>query len=417
MNSPTLPVYIIGIGDDGMAGVAPAAQRRIREAEILIGAERTLRQVVDSSAQQLVVGTDFAQMESVIADNPNRRIVVLAGGDPLFYGMARYLWDRFGKDRFEIVPHVSTMQLAFARVKESWDDAYLADLASQPLERVVERIRSAAKAGLFTTEIDSPDRIARALLDRGLDYFSCYVCENLGAPDERVTTADLEEIAGQRFSTLNVMILVRKPDVPDRPVDMHGRRLFGNPDECFVQSRPKRGLLTPAEIRCWALAELDLGPSSLVWDVGAGSGSVAIEAAQIAHHGRVFAIEMDPDDVELIQVNARRFGVDNLRPILGQAPQAWEDLPDPDAIFVGGTGRQVRQIVALAWQRLRGGGRLVVHVASPENLSELVSLLSQQDADVRTWMMNLARGNQQFDQMRFESLNPSFMVSATKPVR
>ncbi len=411
----TSPVYIIGIGDDGMAGVAPAAMERIREADILIGAERTLRQVVDSSAQQLVVHTDFAEMESVIAENPDRKIVVLASGDPLFYGMARYLWDRFGKERFEVIPHVSTMQLAFARVKESWDDAYLADLASQPLERVIERVRTATKAGLFTTETQSPDRIAQALLDRGLDYFSCYVCENLGAPDERVTAADLKEIARQKFSSLNVLILVRKPDVPDRPVEMRGRRLFGNPDEAFLQSRPKRGLLTPAEIRSWALAELDLGPSSLVWDVGAGSGSVAIEAAQIAYHGRVFAIEMDPEDVELIQANARRFGIDNLRPVLGQAPEAWEDLPDPDAIFVGGTGRQVRQIVALAWDRLRSGGRLVVHMASPENLTELVRLLTDRQADVRTWMMNLARGTQQFEQLRFESLNPSFLVSAAKP--
>ncbi len=409
------PVHIIGIGDDGMAGVASSALERIRQAEILIGPEKTLRQVADSSAQRLIVGTDFAEMEAVIAEHPDRRIVVLAGGDPLFYGMARYLWDRFGKDRFEVVPHVSTMQLAFARVKESWDDAYLADLSSRPLERIIERVRSSAKAGLFTTEQVTPQDVAQALLDRGLDYFTCYVCENLGAPDERVTAAGLEEIARQKFSVLNVMILVRKPEVPDRPLDMQGRRLFGNPDEAFLQNQPKRALLTPAEIRSWALAELDLGPSSLVWDVGAGSGSVAIEAAQIAHHGRVFAIEMDPDDVELIQANARRFGVDNLRPILGQAPAAWEDLPDPDGIFIGGTGRQVREIAGLAWDRLRSGGRLVVHVSSPENVSQLASLLSDRQADVRTWMINLARGTEQFEQLRFEALNPSFLVSATKP--
>ncbi len=409
------PVHIIGIGDDGMAGVASSALERIRQAEILIGPEKTLRQVADSSAQRLIVGTDFAEMEAVIAEHPDRRIVVLAGGDPLFYGMARYLWDRFGKDRFEVVPHVSTMQLAFARVKESWDDAYLADLSSRPLERIIERVRSSAKAGLFTTEQVTPQDVAQALLDRGLDYFTCYVCENLGAPDERVTAAGLEEIARQKFSVLNVMILIRKPEVPDRPLDMQGRRLFGNPDEAFLQNQPKRALLTPAEIRSWALAELDLGPSSLVWDVGAGSGSVAIEAAQIAHHGRVFAIEMDPDDVELIQANARRFGVDNLRPILGQAPAAWEDLPDPDGIFIGGTGRQVREIAGLAWDRLRSGGRLVVHVSSPENVSQLASLLSDRQADVRTWMINLARGTEQFEQLRFEALNPSFLVSATKP--
>ncbi len=157
----------------------------------------------------------------------------------------------------------------------------------------MEQIRGAEKAGLFTTESCPPAKVARALLDRGIDYFTAYVCENLGSPDERVTQGELEEIAGQQFAPLNVMILVRKPNVPDRPREAIGRRLFGNPDDAFLQSKPKRGLLTPAEVRAMALAEMDLGPASIVWDIGAGSGSVAIEAAQIAPQGTVFAIEMD----------------------------------------------------------------------------------------------------------------------------
>ncbi|MCX6682935.1 MAG: hypothetical protein NTY71_08150, partial [Methanoregula sp.] len=155
---------------------------------------------------------------------------------------------------------------------------------------VLEQIRSAEKVGLFTSEEHSPAVVARALLDQRIDYFTAYVCENLGAPDERVTRGELAEIAAQEFASLNVMILVRKPHVPDRPSESIGRRLFGNPDEEFLQSRPKRGLLTPAELRSMALAELDLGPTSTVWDIGAGSGSVAIEAAQIACGGTVYAM-------------------------------------------------------------------------------------------------------------------------------
>lgn len=406
------PVYIIGIGDDGMSGLSVSAIERIRHADLLIGSDQTLRQVSDSTAELLVVGTDFTEMESAIAKNPQKKIVLLASGDPLFFGIARYLWDRLGKERFEVIPNVSTMQLAFARVKESWDDAYLADLATGSLERIIENIRLANKVGLFTTQSLTPNGIAQALLDRGLDYFSTYVCENLGAPDERVTAGELTQIAQHQFAALNVMILVRKPDIPDRPIESQGRRLFGNRDDSFSQIQPKRGLLTPAEIRAWALAELDLGPSSLVWDVGAGSGAVAIEAAQIANHGRVFAIEMDPESVELIQENARAFGVDHLSPILGQAPQAWEDLPDPDAIFIGGTGRHVREIAALAWDRLRPAGRLVAHVSSIENVGDLVRTLTGKDAQVETWMINLARGTMQLDELRFESVNPSFLVSA-----
>src|SRR6185436_10367655 len=118
-----------------------------------------------------------------------------------------------------------------------------------------------------------------------------------------------------------------------------------------------------------ALAAMDLGPLSIVWDVGAGSGSVAIEAAQIAAGGTVFAIEMDPEDYQLIGTNAERFGVRNLTRVLGKAPEVWEHLPDPDAVFIGGTGRDVRSIVDKAFERLKVGGRLVTSVGSIENLA------------------------------------------------
>ena len=127
--------------------------------------------------------------------------------------------------------------------------------------------------------------MARALLDEQIDYFQAYVCENLGSPDERVTQGSLNEIAREQFAPLNVMILVRRPETPDRPTRCPGLRRFGNHDEMFLQARPKRGLLTPAEVRCIALAELAIGPKSIVWDVGAGSGSVSIEAAMLASEG------------------------------------------------------------------------------------------------------------------------------------
>jgi precorrin-6Y C5,15-methyltransferase (decarboxylating) len=341
-------------------------------------------------------------------------VVVLASGDPLFYGTARFLCDRLGKDRFEVTPHVSSMQLAFARVKESWDDAYLANLATQPLELVVEKARTAAKVGVFTTETNPPGAVAQALVDRKIDYFTAYVCENLGSPDERVTHGDLAEIARQNFSPLNVLILVRKPDVPDRPAAMVGRRLFGNPDEAFLQSKPKRGLLTPAEVRAIALARLDIGPTSTVWDVGAGSGSVAIEAAQIASSGTVYAIEMDPEDYALIASNAERFGVRNLTPVLGKAPEAWQGLPAPDAVFVGGTGRQVRRIVELAFEPLRAGGRLVANVGSIDNLAAVREVLLSKAGDVDVLMINIARGNDQLERLHFEAMHPTFLVSAVK---
>ena len=215
----------------------------------------------------------------------SRNPVLVSGGDPLFYGVARYLCDRLGKDQFEVIPHVSSMQLAFARVKESWEDAYLTSLAGRPFEAIVDRVRTAEKVGLFSSDDHPPSRIFRELLDRGIDYFKAYVCENLGSPDERVTQGELADLAGLEFDPLNVLILIRKPDRPDRAKGTSRYRLFGNADYVFAQSQPKRGLITQAEVRSIALAQLDIRPTSVVWDIGAGSGSGGDRGCSVGQSG------------------------------------------------------------------------------------------------------------------------------------
>jgi precorrin-6Y C5,15-methyltransferase (decarboxylating) len=408
-------IHIIGIGEEGLGGLTEAARKLIAEADLLIGENHTLALVPDAPGERLVVGTRLEQAVNRLEAAADKKAVVLAVGDPLFYGVARFLCDRLGKDRFEVIPHVSSMQLAFARVKESWEEAFLTNLATHPIDAVLDQVLGAEKVGLFTSEACPPGEVARTLLDRQVDYFTAYVCENLGSPDERVTHGELSEIAEQEFAPLNVMILVRKPEVPDRPSEMIGRRLFGNPDNAFLQSRPKRGLLTPAEIRSMALAEMDLGPASVVWDIGAGSGSVAVEAAQIAAQGTVYAIEMDPEDHQLIIENAKRFGVTNLVPVLGRAPEAWADLPQPDSIFVGGSGRGIIRLVDAAYGRLRDGGRLVATMSSIDNIAEVHRSLRAHCPDVKVWMLHLARGYYQMERVRFESLNPTFLVAVVKP--
>jgi len=407
-------VQIIGIGEEGLGGLSQVARKLAEKADLLIGENHTLALVPKTPGERMVLGTSLEEAVKRIEASPDKRVVVLAVGDPLFYGVARFLCDRLGKERFEVVPHVSSMQLAFARVKESWEEAFLTNLATHGIDAVLEQIRSAEKVGLFTSESCPPDEVARTLLNMQIDYFTAYVCENLGSPDECVTQGELAEIAEQEFGPLNVMILVRKPDVPDRPSEMIGRRLFGNPDEAFLQSKPKRGLLTPSEVRSMVLAELDLGPASVVWDIGAGSGSVAIEAAQIASQGTVYAIEMDPEDHDLMARNAERFGVANLTPVLGRAPEAWEDLPQPDCVFVGGTGRQIVRLVDAAYGKLRQGGRLVATMSSLDNVAEVHRLLRGHCPHVKVWMVNLARGYYQIDRVRFESLNPTFVVAVVK---
>ncbi|MFM7518436.1 MAG: precorrin-6y C5,15-methyltransferase (decarboxylating) subunit CbiE [Pirellula sp.] len=414
MASP-FKITIVGVGDDGSPGLSQQATEVIARASKLYGSASLLERFADAQVDKQALGPDLERLATELDSAPEGS-VVLASGDPLFYGTARFLCERLGKDTFQVIPHVSSMQLAFARVKESWDEAYLTSVASQPLDRILEKIRIAEKVGLFTSQDVPPSCVAELLIAKGIYYFTAYVCENLGAPDERVTKCELKDLVFQKFAPLNVLVLLRHNGSPDQQVLTKNRRLFGNPDEFFKQSRPKRGLLTTSEVRSIALSELSLRPNSIVWDIGAGSGSVAIEAAQIAYQGKVYAIEMDAEDYGLMLENAKHFGVENLVGVLGEAPKAWENLPDPHAIFVGGTGRTVTSIVQACWPRLQSTGTLVVNVMSIENVSELQQyIIRELGLEPQLSMIQISKGTYQLDKHRFETANPSFLMKVMKP--
>lgn len=408
-------IYIIGVGSDGLAGLTSHALGLLTNMEIIFGSDHTLSLVGELPCEFRRLGADLQEtIAALSALLGKKRVAIVASGDPLFYGVARYLCDRMGKEHFEVLPHVSSMQLAFARVKETWEEAYLTNLQTHPLVKIVDHIRTAETVGLFTSEEEGPAQIARQLLARGLDYFRMYVCENLGAPDERVTQGELSELQDMDFAPLNVVILRRKAGRPDRPATPERTRRFGNPDHAFAQTRPQSGLITQAEVRALALAQLAIEPGSVVWDIGAGSGSVALEAARLSEPGMVYAIEEDAADYHLILANALTFGVQNVKAIHGTAPAVFAGLPAPDAIFIGGTGREIGRLLEAAWRALRGGGQLVVNVATLESLNATYGVLKTLAGRVQVLLVNLARGNEQFETLRFEAVNPTFLLNVSK---
>ena len=217
-------IHVIGIGDDGLAAMPASVRELITGAAGAAWAPSGRSSLAAGSRRPS--GTSFratsTSSSQLLESAGDKRVVMLVHGDPLFYGLARYVSERLGKDRFVVVPHVSSMQLAFARVMETWEEAYLTNLANHPLDAVLEKIRTAQKVGLFTTDQCGPAEVAKALLARKIDYFTAYVCENLGARDERVTRGTLAEIAAQKFDPLNVMILVRDAERA-RPAARSGR--------------------------------------------------------------------------------------------------------------------------------------------------------------------------------------------------
>ena len=415
MSISAAKIPVLGVGGDGAAGLTARSRQLLADADLVLGSDNVLRLLPEIKAQRFRIGTDLQEVvEAIRTRLGKQKIVVVATGDPLFYGVARYLCDKIGPEHFDVVPHVSTMQLAFARIKESWEEAYLTDVGNRPLDDVLDRIRSAETVGLFTSEAHNPATIARELLARGMDYFRAFVCENLGGPDERVTQGELAEIAAMEFAPLNVLILRRKPNRPDAP--RGGRKLmrFGNPDEVFAQSRPKSGLITQAEVRTLALAQMDLQPGAVAWDVGAGSGSVAIEAAQLVAPGMVYAIEQEAPDYHLMIANAETFGVKNLKPVFGMAPAVFHGLPAPDAIFIGGNGGEVARLLEASFAALRPAGRLVVNVGTLEMLTAVYAVMKQLTSPVQVQLVNIARGVEQLETLRFESVNPTFLLMIRK---
>ena len=407
-------IPIVGVGPDGLAGLTARSRDLLTAAEMVFGSEPALRLLPELTAERVRIGTDLPEVvEKLRANLGTKRMAIAAVGDPLFYGTARYLSDKLGPDAFEVVPHVSSMQLAFARIMVSWEEAYLTDLSAKSLDDVLDKIRTAETVGLFTSDTYPPNRVARELLARGLDYFRGFVCENLGGKDERITQAELSEIQDMRFDPLNVFILRRKPNTPDRPKAGALLRRFGNPDDVFAQSRPKTGLITQAEVRAVALAQLDLRVGDVAWDVGAGSGSVAIEMAQLVSPGVVYAIEQDSADYHLIQANLETFGIANVKPVFGTAPGVFANLPAPDAIFVGGNGGEVARLLEASFAALRPGGRLVSNVGTLEMISATYAVLKRL-GPVDVLLMNLSRGVEQLESLRFEAVNPTVLLRVRK---
>jgi precorrin-6Y C5,15-methyltransferase (decarboxylating) len=248
------------------------------------------------------------------------------------------------------------------------------------------------------------------MIEYGEAAWDAWVCESLGGADERVrrfTVPDLAQCAD--VGPLNVLVLVRSDPAWRQPPAIPFLH-----EDTFAKRMPKKGLITKREVRLLSLAALDLTSDSIVWDVGAGSGSVAIEAAMLAPRGRVYAVEVDPEGVDICRENARAHGADNVRVVAGRAPEALAELEAPDAVFVGGSKGSMEDIIAVAFDRLKTGGRLVVNAITLDNVGEAYRVLRARGITPEVTLLNVARGEPLAHYLRYEALNPIHIFAATK---
>ncbi|MDW8071727.1 MAG: precorrin-6y C5,15-methyltransferase (decarboxylating) subunit CbiE [Anaerolineae bacterium] len=397
----THPILVVGVGGDGPASLSEATRQRIAQADWLWGSARLLSFWSDHPAAKTVITASALDQLEQLRSRGDRRVVILASGDPGFYGVAGTLLRHFPCEEVEIIPHVSMLQLAFARARMEWSDAIFTSAHARPLSEVVGWAKRAAKLGILTDSRNTPAVIARALLAAGLDDCRAIVAENLGLPEERLVDTCLTQLVDQEFAPLNVLLLIR--DAAWRPHPMFILR----PDAAY---RHRDGMITKAETRALSLAALALAETDTVWDIGAGSGAMSIECAQVAWRGQVFAIERASEGVALIRDNLARFGVLNVTVVEGEAPQALEGLPPPHAVFIGGSGGKLAAILEHVSRVASPGCRLVLTLATLEHLHQAKGYLDALGWITQLLQVNIARGQPIGEGTRLAPLNPVFLL-------
>jgi precorrin-6Y C5,15-methyltransferase (decarboxylating) len=402
------PVTVVGVGADGRAGLSARALEAIAGARALAGGERHLAAFPEFAGERIPLGKGLDGALARLADVARSgRCCLLASGDPLFFGVGARAVEALGAERVEILPQPSSLQWAFARLGLAWDDAALLSLHGRPRDGFLARLRRRAKVACFTDAANSPPALARHMVEHGERGWTAFVCERLGEPGERVRSFRPEALADcADVDPLNVLILVRDRGWRPPPV------IPFLPDETFAT---RNGLLTKREVRLAALAALRLAEGSVLWDVGAGSGSVAIEAALLVPEGRVHAVERDPEMLGHLAANVRSHAADNVRIVAGAAPEALDGLEPPDAVFVGGSGGDLAAVLARAVDALRPGGRIVVNAALLDTLDTARRFLAARGLAAEVTLVSIARGTPIAGSLRLDPLSPVHVVAATKP--
>ncbi len=395
-------VLVVGVGGDGPAGLPASVRERIERADQLWGGERLLALWPDHPAEKVLIGAHVDELVGRLAGRGAARVVVLSSGDPGFYGIAGTLARHLPPEELEIVPHVSALQLAFARAGVPWNEAVFTSAHARPLAEVAGWAKRVRKLGILTDGTQSPAFIARTLLGIGLDDCRAVVAENLGLPDERLTDTRLAALPEMEFGPLNVLLLLR--DESWQPFPAFAPRA----DDRYSH---RRGLITKADVRALSLARLALRDTDVVWDIGAGSGAMSVEMAELAWRGRVFAVERDADNLAHIRENLARFGAYNVTVVAGEAPWALRGLPAPTAVFVGGTGRWMKDILEHVADAAAAGCRVVVNLATLENLHEALEVMRALGWSAGVTQVSLAQGTDIAGMTRLVPLNPVFIVA------
>ncbi len=400
-------VDVIGMGMSPR-DLTAAHLQTIAAAQILIGGKRHLESFPDVAAQQVAITHDLARITDLITrEMASRRIVVLASGDPLYFGIGAYFIRTLGRDRVRVWPNINTVAAASARIGKSWQDTTVVSLHGRNDDhRLREAINRGGDLAVFTDARHSPVWVADLLVKGGHSEARMCVLECLGYPDERVRWFDPAQVESENFRDPNLVLI----ETGQRPVDE--RPYLGIPDNDLNHDR---GLITKSEVRAVALSKLELKAQMVLWDLGAGSGAVAIEASSMIPGGRIFAVEKNPQRAGQIRSNCLRFGASAIQVIESELPAGLDELPAPDRVFIGGSGQALAATIEKAAHRLISGGIMVINTVLLDSLSTAQAVMKRHGLATDVTHIQISRSHPMPVGERMQALNPVWIVRGRKP--
>lgn len=391
-------ISVVGVTDP----LSSLAVKAISGSSLLVGSSWHLDAMAKHATpgtRRLILGSDGAALDPTIdvIDRFVGPVCVLASGDPGFFGIVRVLSERVGRERLDVYPAVSSVSLAFARLGIPWDDALVVSAHGRALDSALSSIGpEAGKVAVLTGPDALPEDVGAKLIARGACFDRAAVCSRLGEPGETMEEMTLDELAAGSFDHRSVVVLLRDGGVATNRITAWGR-----PESAY---RHSAGMITKSETRAIVLARLALPRAGVLWDVGAGSGSVGIEAAALAPGLSVFAFERSPQSCENVKANALAAGVP-VQVISGTAPATFDGLPDPDRVFVGGGGIDV---LDAALERLRPDGVAVATYAAIDRATQAYRRLGSMAQVAISRCEELAGG------VRLRAENPVFVCWGTR---
>lgn len=378
-------IHVVGLGVNAEASLLPEAEVMIRalpDTGLLIGSERQLAMVsrLSPQAAQLVL-PKLSELQEVLDEalqNDTKQVVILASGDPLYFGVGAWVKRHFSQYSMVFYPNVSSIQAACHQIGLSLQEAEVVSVHGRPLASLRRHLHQGRRLVLLTDAKSHPRAIAQECVDFGLSQSQITVCERLGYADQRVTQFSAESLAKQdtAFDPLNVVIVETSDQLARFPATP------GFKDELFVTDKGDgKGMITKREVRLAILSYLGAEAGEVIWDIGAGCGGVAIELAYWNAQSGIYAVEHHPERFACLEQNRDRFGVvQNLTTVNGRAPQALGSLPSPNRVFVGGSDGEMAELLETVWQRLPLGGVLLVSSVTDATQMAAMAFLAQRDA-------------------------------------